>query len=456
MSSRTVLFFWGVFLLLHVLDPGGNQSIPAKWLLNHHVNETSKLENLTFFNKRNELLPTKSHISELLGIHKLDGRNVSFYHNITGMFKGRVSGNLLEPDQYEGLNASALKIIRGGIQFRKTALIGIHLHSNVTPHAVEDVRYMEGHLRFKGRSFVSSQRLIVGLRGAHFLKNGTIWLTGVANGNSSGLLDIPEMMMDQDAFDVAKNLTRAVAAEYTSYLKERMEDDEDAKEDVETLMSKNLCKFFVVMQLHPLPVKYKERERKFAEEDMETPLPQLYSDALVFSPDCHILLRARNLRGLLIETFYEKALLYSLLVWVTSWIELYFTVKQMEYTTTQSALSKVSVVTIGMQTVVDAYLCMLHFAAGGTVQHLFLPFITASFFKFIIFSVFEMRYVLEISRAQRRDSDETVIGIMYSRFAHIFLLVYYFSINLGQCHLFWLTLLDLSCTHFGYHRSQAT
>jgi hypothetical protein len=97
----------------------------------------------------------------------------------------------------------------------------------------------------------------------------------------------------------------------------------------------------------------------------------------------------------------------------------------------KKALSKVSLITVGMQTVMDAYLCMLHFASGGLIGQLFLPFVSAAFFKFVLFAIFEMRYLLEIARAQRRNQDDAALGTMYSRFCMFLLLLY------GRCLFFW-------------------
>ncbi len=57
------------------------------------------------------------------------------------------------------------------------------------------------------------------------------------------------------------------------------------------------------------------------------------------------------------------------------------------------------------QAVLDAYLCLLHLTAGIFVEALFNTFATAAFFKFVIFSIFEMRYLLIIWKAAEPRSD---------------------------------------------------
>ena len=49
----------------------------------------------------------------------------------------------------------------------------------------------------------------------------------------------------------------------------------------------------------------------------------------------------------------------------------------------------------------DSYLCLMHLTTGIVVEALFNAFATAAFFKFMIFSIFEMRYLLIIWKARR-------------------------------------------------------
>ncbi|KAJ6734124.1 RING ZINC FINGER PROTEIN [Salix purpurea] len=76
----------------------------------------------------------------------------------------------------------------------------------------------------------------------------------------------------------------------------------------------------------------------------------------------------------------------------------------------------------------DAYLCLLHLTAGILVESLFNAFATAAFFKFVVFSIFEMRYLLAIWKASRPMNSgegwETMrreLSVLYSRFYGILL-----------------------------------
>ncbi|EMS65730.1 Transmembrane E3 ubiquitin-protein ligase 1 [Triticum urartu] len=94
----------------------------------------------------------------------------------------------------------------------------------------------------------------------------------------------------------------------------------------------------------------------------------------------------------------------------------------------RTGAAKVSIIMIGQQAIMDAYLCLLHLTAGILVESLFNAFATAAFFKFVVFSIFEMRYLLAIWKASRPlNSGEgweimrRELSVLYSRFYGILL-----------------------------------
>ncbi|GJP86208.1 hypothetical protein CLOP_g16260 [Closterium sp. NIES-67] len=126
-----------------------------------------------------------------------------------------------------------------------------------------------------------------------------------------------------------------------------------------------------------------------------------------------------------LEAYYSKAVNYTLMVTFVSFLQVLFIIRQMEHSNTQSGAAKVSMLMVGQQAIMDAYLCLLHLTAGIVVgaESLFNAFATAAFFKFVIFSIFEMRYLLAIWKARRpAQSSESwdlmrrELSILYSRF----------------------------------------
>ncbi|KAK4743393.1 hypothetical protein SAY87_001394 [Trapa incisa] len=138
--------------------------------------------------------------------------------------------------------------------------------------------------------------------------------------------------------------------------------------------------------------------------------------------DCFSLMLL-NATSLNIEVYYNKAVNYTLMVTFISFLQVLLLIRQMEHSSTQSGAAKVSFVMIGQQAIMDAYLCLLHLTAGILVESLFNAFATASFFKFVVFSIFEMRYLLVIWKASRPMNNgegwemmRRELSLLYSRF----------------------------------------
>ncbi|KAG6741269.1 hypothetical protein POTOM_054502 [Populus tomentosa] len=248
---------------------------------------------------------------------------------------------------------------------------------------------------------------------------------------------------------------------------------------------------------------YGDRDRFHIEGIMESPATD--DEGECFSP---LLLNATSVN---IEVYYNKAVNYTLMVTFVSFLQVLLLIRQMEHGNTQSGAAKVSILMIGQQAIMDAYLCLLHLTAGilvgfhlsddlsifqfyhvaildgyfpfagkiicklqnasvsilcidslgnhqttGVVEELpnlcslliqqlvlqpfkfqnqsilveslFNAFATAAFFKFVVFSIFEMRYLLAIWKASRPMNSgegwETMrreLSVLYSRFYGILL-----------------------------------
>lgn len=163
-----------------------------------------------------------------------------------------------------------------------------------------------------------------------------------------------------------------------------------------------------------------EHDRYHLEGLMESPAVE--DDGECFSP---ILLNATSLN---VEIYYNKAVNYTLMVTFISFLQVLLLIRQMEHSNTQSGAAKVSILMIGQQAIMDAYLCLLHLTAGILVESLFNAFATAAFFKFVVFSIFEMRYLLAIWKASRPLSNgegweamRRELSVLYSRFYGILL-----------------------------------
>lgn len=121
-----------------------------------------------------------------------------------------------------------------------------------------------------------------------------------------------------------------------------------------------------------------------------------------------------------VERYYAKAVNYTLMITGISFIQVLLLVRQIEATATTATASRVSLLCIGQQAIMDAYLCLLHLTTGIMVEPLFNAFATASFFEFVIFAIFEMRWLLMAWRTRRGAQDgwqqQRELTLMYARF----------------------------------------
>ena len=93
---------------------------------------------------------------------------------------------------------------------------------------------------------------------------------------------------------------------------------------------------------------------------------------------------------------------------------------------------------VGQQAALDSYTCLIHLAAGVLIDSVFGLFAFAAFIKFTVFSMFEMRYLLNVFKAQRPSAftsdwqlTRSELSMLYLRFYGIlmagFIALYYFS-----------------------------
>ena len=119
------------------------------------------------------------------------------------------------------------------------------------------------------------------------------------------------------------------------------------------------------------------------------------------SPNCDF---ASALNATAIRTDWEnttgKAINYSFYMMLTCLAQIVVLLRQLLHTQHQSSVSRVSLVCIGWQAVLDALLCLGHIYLSLAMQPLFTAFASVAFFKLLIFCVIEMKYMAIIIQAR--------------------------------------------------------
>ncbi|CAK9194422.1 unnamed protein product [Sphagnum troendelagicum] len=185
-----------------------------------------------------------------------------------------------------------------------------------------------------------------------------------------------------------------------------------------------ICKIQLVAQVSTMSSEHKHEHSPAAEHEQQTFEIQGLMEAPMIDNEegvCFSQLIV-NATSVNVGVYFNKAVNYTLMITFISFLQALFLIQQMERSNTQLGAMKVSLLMIGQQAIMDAYLCLLHLTAGILVESLFNAFAMAAFFKFVIFSMLEMRYLLAIWKAQRPAASgegwETMrreLSVLYSR-----------------------------------------
>jgi transmembrane E3 ubiquitin-protein ligase len=128
----------------------------------------------------------------------------------------------------------------------------------------------------------------------------------------------------------------------------------------------------------------------------------------------------------------SKAINYSFYMMVVCLTQILLLLRQLLHSQPQSVATKVSLLCIGWQTVIDAVLCLGHIYLSLFVQPLFTAFASVAFFKLLIFCVIELKYMAIIVQArynsaggptQTSDGLRRQVAMLHIRFYAILMFV---------------------------------
>ncbi|KAF9941149.1 hypothetical protein BGZ67_005804 [Mortierella alpina] len=293
---------------------------------------------------------------------------------------------------------------RGSFQFNKSGSFAFSLEET---EATEQVNWVKGTWRLK-HDDNEDYGIVLNVHGVHFVHDGSFYMWGIPQDGQIPLWHILELMPDHTAFAMA---SAAIEDHYSKRIK-KIENVMDGMERFEyperTISEDSECHYQMYMQLGAINPTVRTTALRDLEREWAAPqgistirAPHLNSTLFMYSPNCRLALGVKNSVGMKREKLYAKAVNYAGLAGSLAFIQVFLLVRQMEYTPTPSSVSKVSYWTIAIQVFIDSYLCMLHLTTGVLVDFLFIPFVAASFFSFVLVAIFGMRYMLVIWRIQR-------------------------------------------------------
>jgi hypothetical protein len=173
-----------------------------------------------------------------------------------------------------------------------------------------------------------------------------------------------------------------------------------------------------------------EKNSKKAKGSKKRRVPQ--DQALVMTLNGTIVSRNCEFRAELnataVRTDWEhttgKAINYSFYMMLTCLTQIVLLLRQLLHSQAQSAATRVSLLCIGWQTVLDALLCLVHIYLSLAMQPLFTAFASVAFFKLLIFCVIEMKYMAIIIQARNANNGGNTVDLLRRQIAMLHLRFY--------------------------------
>lgn len=254
-----------------------------------------------------------------------------------------------------------------------------------------------------------SSRFSFDMAGFHIKPTGNIVLS-TASLKYSGLHVLPHLLPDKKYFNEARLLiVRYLNSTMNLYEKDL---NYDAFEDAE--FDARDCEYIMYGHMHSVP--FTKRQLLATESELLHPmgrptpkLPTLKISGMLYSPDCSITIQSTDIKGEKYETYWVRLRVILVYGIVLLFFQTVLLAKQMKDTNTPSLLSKISFQSVIVLIIVDGTIWTASFVSSF-VEELSLPFIAVSFLSFALTSMYEMRYMVEIYRAQlpEREADAQV------------------------------------------------
>ena len=161
----------------------------------------------------------------------------------------------------------------------------------------------------------------------------------------------------------------------------------------------------------------------------------------IISPNCNF---ASSLNVTAVRPNWEKvtskAINYCFIMMIASFVQILVLFRQLIHTQRQSMAIRVSMTSIGWQTVLDAMMCISHILLCMVLQPASTAFAMVAFFKLIIFCVIEMKYLVIIMQNRSNAEGNTLnsdelrakVAILHFRFYCALILTNVFLWHFGD------------------------
>ncbi len=157
------------------------------------------------------------------------------------------------------------------------------------------------------------------------------------------------------------------------------------------------------------------------------------------SESCNMILQIKaDTSQLDIQLLTSKAGTYSLISAFIPLIQMSFLLFQIVQPGTQAQTANISLLTIGMMAVLDAYSTLIYFTSGIVLDSISSGFAIVAILKLILFAVIELRYLFLIFRSRYPQTLEAnmrqQIGLLYTRFYFFLIGCIFISYQFHEYH----------------------
>ncbi|KZF26750.1 hypothetical protein L228DRAFT_243262 [Xylona heveae TC161] len=270
------------------------------------------------------------------------------------------------------------------------------------------------------------------LHGVHYPTFGAVVLTTTSE-RFAGLFALPHFSLSERTYSLSQRLlNRTISSSINSQVSKGwlapLNPWSSTPGHPADIPSKPRCEYIVYLQQHAADFSDKDggnqQVLRQIEDELRYPTgaslpsaPPLVMSALIFSPDCGILLESKSqpetsaaeslhITGPKIESYISQARNYSLLFACIMIMQIILLMRQMKDASTPSTRSRISFYTIAMMSMGDGFATMAFSAIGLFTDSVFLPFIATSFLSLFCVSFFGMKFLMEIWTVQAPERQE--------------------------------------------------
>jgi len=428
--KRSIHYYIVTFLLLSLAKPGLVDCTSENSKASANKNEAT----IRGFRRDMRTGLTAADLQSIIGAYNFLDLS-SFPRNITDYYKGNwiMVPKFSELKKEENEPSSALpRSKKQEMNFGDDILIDIPrsfpfdfskssgqflFHITNQPSSVDNIDAVQGDMSIRDGIYSTDPMERFLIQGLYFHQIGILYLIG--NPMQSPILE--DFFIE---LDTNYSLTEALdEADMRALAKLAIQPDQ----------GEDQCFFSIILQMKPVSSDFNKlysslygTENRSGNQVLnkngeEISRPKLEMKGILRSPNCNFKLDVEA-SSVEFNVYFSKAVSYVIMESFASIVQIIVLLRQIEYTSSQSLASRVSLATIGMQAMLDSYLCLIHLIVAVFIETLFNAFAATAFLKFVAFSVFEMRYLLLIWKSRRPqsfsewNSIRRELSTLYSRF----------------------------------------